>query len=67
MKNITIYLAGPISGKTNYKELFDEAEFRLQNEGQVILNPAKLLEGMEAVADALGFRLILVPKSEVEP
>lgn len=44
---ITTYLAGPISGKSNCKEIFDEAEFRLQNEGQVILNPAKLLEGME--------------------
>lgn len=46
-KDTIIYLAGPISGNPNYKELFAEAERRLQYEGQVILNPAKLLEGLE--------------------
>lgn len=48
MHKTTIYLAGPIKGNPeNYKLLFEEAEFRLQHEDQVILNPAKLLEGME--------------------
>lgn len=46
MKTIT-YIAGPISGNPHYKELFAEAESRLQYEDQIILNPAKLLEGIE--------------------
>lgn len=47
MNDTVIYIAGPISGNPNYRQLFAEAESRLQYEGQVILNPARLLEGLE--------------------
>ena len=48
MKHTTVYLAGPIKGNpANYKLMFEEAEFRLNGPGEIVLNPARLLEGME--------------------
>lgn len=42
------YIAGKISGKENYKEVFEKAENRLIESGAVALNPAKLPQGMES-------------------
>lgn len=42
-----IYIAGPISGIKNYREKFQAREQALKEEGyEIILNPAKLPEGL---------------------
>lgn len=44
-----IYLSGPITGTDNYRENFQEAVKRLNNEGQYdIINPAELCQVMPA-------------------
>ena len=42
----TIYIAGPITGKKDYKETFGAAESYLGWKGWTVLNPAMLPEGM---------------------
>lgn len=44
-----------------------EADVNPCTVGAVLRGDSVTVRSMEAVADALGFRLILVPKSEVEP
>lgn len=46
MHKMIIYLAGPIKGVEDYKERFAEAERDFSRFHQV-LNPARILEGME--------------------
>lgn len=46
MHRSTIYIAGPIKGVPDYKERFAEAE-RDFSEHYNVLNPARILEGME--------------------
>lgn len=41
-----IYIAGKITGESNYKAKFKEAEHKLKAEGHIVLNPAELPEGM---------------------
>ena len=44
-----IYLSGPITGTDNYRENFQEAIRRLNNDGQYdIINPAELCQVMPA-------------------
>lgn len=45
--NSAIYIAGPISGIEDYKERFERMEKRLAYPDQTVLNPAKILEGLE--------------------
>lgn len=44
-----IYIAGKITGDTEYREKFQETAQRLQNMGHVVLNPAILPDGLEQV------------------
>ena len=37
-----VYLAGPITGVKNYKEIFNEAEEKLTAAGYIVINPATL-------------------------
>jgi len=46
-KGNVVYLSGPITGAPNYKEKFLAAEQRLQARGYVVLNPARLPEGLD--------------------
>ena len=39
---MTVYLAGPITGNTNYVEEFRSAAKELEAEGHAVLNPAML-------------------------
>lgn len=41
-----IYIAGKVRGLKNYREVFKEAEKKLQAKGHITLNPAELPEGM---------------------
>ena len=41
-----IYIAGPITGTDDYMERFAAAEKRSQQEGHVVINPAKVSAGM---------------------
>ena len=41
-----IYIAGPITGTDDYMLRFAVAEKRLQQEGLVVINPAKVSAGM---------------------
>ena len=42
------YIAGKITGNENYKKNFDAAAAALEAEGNTVLNPATLPEGMTA-------------------
>lgn len=41
-----IYLAGPITGRENYRAPFLEVDAHLSNLGHTVLNPAMLPEGL---------------------
>lgn len=41
-----VYLAGPITGVKNYWEPFEKADDKLSAKGFVVLNPARLPQGM---------------------
>lgn len=41
-----IYIAGKITGDSDYKEKFDIAATSLELQGHIVLNPAELPEGM---------------------
>lgn len=42
-----IYIAGKITGDPNFKEKFKEVEEDLIDQGNIVLNPARLPDGME--------------------
>ena len=46
MGKMVVYLSGPITGVEGYREAFDKAESELKATGYIVLNPAKLPEGM---------------------
>lgn len=41
-----VYIAGKITGDPNYKAKFERAKTELEKQGNVVLNPAMLPEGM---------------------
>lgn len=41
-----IYIAGPITGRLDYRERFNRMEQKLMSEGFTVLNPAKLPRGL---------------------
>ncbi len=41
-----IYIAGKVTNEPDYKNIFAAAESELTEEGHIVLNPAKLPEGM---------------------
>lgn len=41
-----IYISGPITGVENYREAFNAVEERLTALGYIVLNPARLPQGM---------------------
>lgn len=47
MKNAIIYIAGRIKGDPDFMAKFAEAEAVFACESQVVLNPAKLLKGLD--------------------
>lgn len=42
-----IYVAGKITGEPNFKEIFKKKVEELQNQGNIVLNPAELPKGLE--------------------
>ena len=42
-----IYIAGKITGEENYKQKFATVQKELEAEGNIVLNPALLPQGME--------------------
>jgi len=42
-----LYIAGPITGKLNYREKFKEAEDILVEMGHIIINPSHLPNGLK--------------------
>ena len=45
-----IYLAGKITGNTEYREQFAAEKAELERDGHIVLNPAELPEGMSKAA-----------------
>lgn len=43
-----IYIAGPITGRFDYKERFEKVERFLTRKGHTAINPAKLPQGLKA-------------------
>lgn len=41
-----VYIAGKITGDSEYKEKFQIAQMDLKNHGHIVLNPATLPDGM---------------------
>lgn len=48
LKQKRVYIAGKITGDRNYKIKFSKTEETLRREGNIVLNPASLPEGMTA-------------------
>ena len=46
MGKTVFYLSGPITGVERYWEAFEAAEDALVTQGHIVLNPAKLPDGM---------------------
>jgi hypothetical protein len=46
-----IYIAGPITGKIDYKQKFMAAEARVKEMGHIAINPAFLPEGLNHYMD----------------
>lgn len=42
-----IYIAGRITGETDYKIKFAKVEYKLKSQGHSVMNPARLNEGFE--------------------
>lgn len=42
-----VYIAGKITGDSEYREKFRKAQRELEAEGFIVLNPAELPEGMQ--------------------
>ena len=43
---VKVYIAGRISGDPSYREKFGDAEIALRRAGYVVLNPARLPDGL---------------------
>lgn len=56
-----VYISGKVRGLKNYREVFGQAEKRLQEQGNITLNPAALPEGMNAE----DYMRICIPMLEV--
>lgn len=41
-----IYIAGPITGVQNYKQVFEKAQIVLEEQGLIVINPSFLPEGL---------------------
>lgn len=39
---LKIYIAGKITGSTNYRETFDKKQKELEEKGYIVINPSKL-------------------------
>lgn len=46
----SIYIAGPITGKPYFREVFNIAELTLLHKGWIVLNPARLPAGLSESA-----------------
>lgn len=63
-----IYIAGPISGTTDYEECFEEAERAIQRKGHEAINPVHIRSVIETVgANALRYdKLMNICKALVD-
>lgn len=63
-----IYIAGPISGKTDYEERFEEAERAIQRKGHEAINPVHIRSVIETVgANAIRYdKLMNICKALVD-
>ena len=59
-----VYIAGAISGVSDYAERFGQAEERLKKAGHVVLNPAKLPVGMSK-ADYMRICLAMIDSADI--
>lgn len=46
MNKKKIYIAGKITGNSNYQKEFAEAQKQIESQGNIVLNPASLPQGM---------------------
>lgn len=59
-----VYIAGAITGVSDYAERFGQAEERLKKAGHVVLNPAKLPAGMSK-ADYMRICLAMIDSADI--
>lgn len=59
-----VYIAGKIRGLNNHKEIFKKAEDKFLKEGDIVLNPSNLPEGMEQ-ADYMDMCLSMVRSCDI--
>lgn len=45
-RQAVVYLSGPITGVRNYWQVFERAEANLRGLGYIVLNPARLPQGL---------------------
>ena len=46
-----VYIAGPITGRLNYRKAFKDAEESLKEKGHIVINPSELPPGLNSHSD----------------
>lgn len=59
--NIKVFISGPITGTTDYKERFAKAEEILKAKGFVVINPVKATEALPEDTDWSEYMDITMP------
>ena len=49
--NVKVFISGPITGTTDYKERFAKAEEKLKAKGFVVINPVRVTESLPEDTD----------------
>jgi len=64
MNKKKIYIAGKITGNSNYQKEFADAKAQLESQGYIVLNPASLPEGMSK-ADYMRICFAMIDTADV--
>ena len=59
-----IYLAGPITGVSDYEDRFTDAERRMKEQGHIVLNPAKLPQGLGDCGAYMGICFPMIDRAD---
>ena len=59
--NVKVFISGPITGTTDYKERFAKAEEQLKAKGFVVINPVKVTESLPEDTDWSEYMDITMP------
>ena len=59
-----VYIAGPITGRHNYRDIFQMAQRKLEARNYIVLNPAAQPEGMSK-ADYMRICMAMIDSADI--